>query len=1305
VSDNPFENILNENDDPFAAMLTGTAKPKKGLAALGVPLYARDAVRSVASVPSDVARLLGAVGADTVGDWGNRTNEWLNENISPEARFDQEPGRAAIQLAAQALIPVPGLGLATAGAKMAPGIAKGIVQGTARGAELALPGTSPFTKGNVALNAGASIGLGVGVEELVDQAYPQQVPVPQPDRAVAPEIDTSPRVTVPSAQGQLAAAADDPFADIVNTAPEGNPYARFIVDQLPWALLLGGGAAITAAARRGMRRGAAADAANVQGLTQPGTPNTITSSNTMGEGLEAGIFNNLEVLSNRLNDAVKAGNITREQGDAQIATNFINLREAINNDRTAEFFNTGILDGTHRVQISPRSMLNEAALFTPEQRTKWSDLMAAADEHDVRQESLKRVGQPGSNIKLGPNGEPPRVALNDKSFAELKQYIADGRSDAAISAVEPAYRAIMNKALDYAVSEGTFGATEAAAMRAMGPNYMHRVVKDMTIQRNNGAGMPLSTGVEGNSPLNARSRAEDAGPLKMQDPALAMEDGIRQTLDFIHRNSAIRDFAKSTASNILDPTTGTYVPRGNDIRGVGRILPASARVADGYVGIKFNDGASKLQIELDQGLAAAVMPYPRTTVPIFNGLRILEQNATTGPVGALLGNVQAFVSIATSAATAAITAPSKLRAGYIDAAIRKMTGGTVNIRQLGITDPTFALQLVDSVVRDLGAHTAASLADTLSRSVNKNGYVAKMIGPQRAQDIANAMTRAYENSWTHYMRREGLLSQGIAYAADSRPTHTNIANLSAEYAQSMPYGGNAASIFDVRSKAQFDEWMAKTSNRATPPSLRRAWHFYSRALDLISNSPQSALFRANINHMAGKEKELLGLARTVVGDPAQYGGYKAVQAATSMLTYQNIAMQAAHQVFKSVEREPLATAARMGTLGSMLSLIMLHSAISSDEEALAEGRPANSVAHMVTRDANDAARSFRFYTGSENPEDSIRIPIDGALSPFFSAILAGLTEAFDVTNPEFYTDRYEPLRNSIETLLDDGTWSRIRAGIGVAGVDMSTPSLIRGAGQLFAGADMRNALSVASGPRINDTRDAPGYTQSSLNKDPINKYAATILETMVGLGGQTLLELMRTYGYSYEIKGNAGAMSAVAEQYGLTATSSGSSRILFGGNRRLRANDMVGDEVRKHEEKMQAISKDFSNVAGEGTIGNMSTARPSPYGAGKEGVPPDMIEPLAAFKDLYNKLSPLRDMRKMQSDEMRDAMSSPQLRSNPTQLRKVQNEHAMNIRSINASIYHHIDAMEKEQQARTGRAVRLQDLDPLKGLDQFAALE
>ena len=1291
--DDPFADIgVNAANDPFAD-IGAQIKPKKGLEALGVPQLARDVIRGVISPPVDLARLLGAVGADTIGEYGNRGNEWLNENVSQDARFDQEPMRAALQFGSSALVPIRGVGPATAVAKMAPGVGKAILSGATRLVELALPGSSPFTKANVALNAGVGIGIGAGVEELTDQAYPQQQPVPRPDRAVAPDIDASPRITVPGAQTVV---EDDPYAAIADAVPEGNPYAKAVVNALPWVLLAGGLGAVGAAARSGARKGAAADAANVDGLTQPGTPNTIQSSNTFGEGVEAGIFNNLETLAYRMKDAAKAGNVSMADADATIQSSFINLREAVNNDRTSEFLNHGILDGTHRVQTSPRALFNEVGTWDQATQTKFYDLMAAADELDVRKENIKRG-------KLDKSGEPERVALADISYKDLEAREALGRSDPRIAAIEQGYRDIMNLALDYAVSNRTFSAQEVANMRAMGPNYMHRVITDMTIQRNKGAGMPLSSGIESNSPLSARTRGEEAGPLRMQNPAFAMEAAIRQTFDYIHRNNTIREIAEATASNVYDATAGAYVPRGHSIRGVGRILPASAQTAPGYVGVKFKDNGSQLQIELDEGLAAPALPYPRTFVPILNGFRMLEQQGTTGLVGAMMGNVQAFVSTVTSAATAMVTAPSKMRVGYFDALFRKLTGGKVNIRQLGIVDPTFALQLVDESVRALAAHSADALAQTLTRSAMVNGYTAKMLGPAWTRRVIDTMTTAYETSQTAYLRREGVLSQGISYAADNRPTHTNIANMSPEFAQGIPYGGNAASIMDVRSKAQFDEWAAKTSNRLTPPKLRKAWHFVSRALDLLSNTPQMALYRLNKGHM--NERELLGLSRTVAGDPAQYGGYKGVQALTSVMEYQNIAMQAAHQVFKSYQREPVQTAARMATLGAMLSLVQIHSAIFADEEAEAEGRPKGAVAHMLTRDASDAARSFRIYYGSENPEDSIRIPVDGALSPFFSAVLAGMVEAFDVTNPAFFTEQYAPLRNSIETLVSDGTWDTLRAGIGAAGADLSTPSLIRLGGQVLADTDMRNALSFGTGNRMSKTQDAPGYVDTKLNRDPLNKYVSAVLETMIGLGGQVFAELARTFGYTAEAKGPTAALGAMGEHYSLVAANSGSARIWSGDQRSLRVNDRVGEQVRASEQKMQAISKDFSNVAGEGTIGNMSTARPSPYGAGKEGVPPDIVETLGAFKDLYNKLDDFRTMRKMQSDELRDAMSSPQLRSNPKLLRQTTNEHVTNIRSINASIYHHIDAMEKQEQARTGRAVRLQDLDPLKGLDQFAPLQ
>ena len=110
MSDDPYAAIADRDmDDPYAAIADASAKPKKGLAALGVPQYARDAIRGVISPPVDIARLLGAVGADTIGEYGNRGNEWLNENVSQEARFDQEPMRATLQTATSALVPVPGL--------------------------------------------------------------------------------------------------------------------------------------------------------------------------------------------------------------------------------------------------------------------------------------------------------------------------------------------------------------------------------------------------------------------------------------------------------------------------------------------------------------------------------------------------------------------------------------------------------------------------------------------------------------------------------------------------------------------------------------------------------------------------------------------------------------------------------------------------------------------------------------------------------------------------------------------------------------------------------------------------------------------------------------------------------------------------------------------------------------------------------------------------------------------------------------------------------------------------------------------
>ena len=654
--DNPFAELPDESN-PFANLPSA----KEALPYPSIPMPIRDVARSIMSVPVDMARLTGFVAESPVSRWGNEANDWLDANIAPEAKFSQEPGRALLQLGGSALIPLPASGLAAKLVSKAPTALKGVTAGVARATELALPGSAPYTLGNVALNAGVGIGAGALTEGLYDAAYPEQVTPNQP----APEFnaDLSPKITEP-------AAMDDPFAALVPET-QGNPYAKFIVDKLPYALLALGAVSVGAAARAGHRAGKLADAANVGGLTQPGTPDTQIPKAGIGEGLEAGIFNDQVLVNNRINDAVKQQVITPERG-AELSSLFaLKAREAINNDTTSEFMYTGKLDDNHAT-LAPRLWMEEAARLTDDQHRLLNDLLPAADELDVRTENVRQ----GKFDRK--TNEPEKVMLFDKSYSELQQAVNAGRADPMVVKLEQEYRNINNTLLNYMVNKGTISAEEAADMRAKGPHYMHRVVEEMTIERNLGAGMPLTQGTESNSPWTRRQRTEDAGPLRSQDPAFALEDGVRQTLDFINRNEAIREIANSLATNAGVRQGVALPPR--QLNGIGRILPDKASVADGYVGIKFRDKGSRLQLEVDKDIAATLMPYPRVTIPVLSNLRVLGQYFTTGIVGALFGNVQAFTSAFTSGATAMVTAPSKMRMGYIDNFVRRLTNDRINIR-------------------------------------------------------------------------------------------------------------------------------------------------------------------------------------------------------------------------------------------------------------------------------------------------------------------------------------------------------------------------------------------------------------------------------------------------------------------------------------------------------------------------------------------------------------------------------------------------------------------------------------------------
>lgn len=1336
MSDDPFADIVGSNNapaqaDPFADIMTASPRrsarnlPGGGL----IPLFARDIARSIMAVPVDVTRLAGHLsGSEGLSQLGEGANNWLNRNVSPEARFADDPLGAALQFGGSALIPMGWLAgplakgttaaarvaLPTAVASSRAGQAVGA--GALRAAELALPGSAPFTAGNIALNAGVGVGAGVAVENLQDAAEN------------ARRARTAPPL-VPAAQRDAPPA--DPFADIVPTETR-SIYER-ANDALPWVVggltVLSVGAAARAAARSAADQAARASAG---GLVEPGTPTGAAPMTGIVEGLENGLFNHNAILTNRAEEAVRSGRMTRQEADDMLGTIVTHSNESVTSDVLREFWQTGRLPGGMRTE-APAAMAEAAAqlrgkniapdplhndISGPQAMrddfVRFTDLLAAADELDVRKQNA-RVGKWMSSPTGGVlHGTPARSALRDRSDAFLRMRVAEARRNPQIAQLEQSYRNINDRLLDYGQRKGIWSAQEVADMRAMGPNYLHRMIADQVLQRDQRAGLnPIKQGTERNSPMSERNRAEDQGPRRYQDPVMSMEDGIRQTLDFIRRNESIRNVARFMSER----------PGARNLSGIGRVLldKPGTKVREGYVPVAFRDDfGTRYVLELDSTISQGLLPYPRAFVPIANAARMLEQKLTTGPIGFLLGNLQAPASAFMGTIAAAVNAPKHLRLGYIDKLVHSYTGGKVNLRAMGVVDPTYAVQVTVAFIRDVSDITAQAIGTSLQRSVNNNGFMARavdMLGANRAQAMADSFLDHYLRSDQHRMRREGLQAQGLSYAAegggltDFAARLNNLTQMSPEYAARMNYAGFAPDIGSVRSLEQLREYIAVQGARsgAVPGvnTLARMWHGYSKVLDLMSNAPQSAIYRANKQQMARNQRDLIGTARSITGDPSQYGGYRLTQGILSMIPFGNITMQAGHQMYKAFRREPAAMATRTAMVGTMLSVAMLQSAIYADERALAEGREPSAVAHMLTRDSRDAAAAFRYYIPGLDGERSIRIPVEQSFAPLFSAILGSLTSGFDVSNPEFFTGRYEPLRDSIHRLIEDGDMARLRAAFGVVGGDVPVLGAADAAARLITGHSIENAGNFATGARIDPVRDADGFERTLINNDVSDRYTATVLETAMGFGGQSFLDLWRTFGFASRNNSTGTALRATAEQYALNI--GGGGRIIgpamFGQERRMRNNDIVGEMVRQTEQKLDDITKNLGHIrGGGGSIGPSQRLREAPMGGGRADIPPDMQPVLGQLSRLNASLNRIQQERTDTLTTLRSYNSSPQLRADPQRLRTETNTLAQRVREINAMIYQRILSAEADLSEETGRRVRIADLDPLRGLDQFPPL-
>jgi hypothetical protein len=267
------------------------------------------------------------------------------------------------------------------------------------------------------------------------------------------------------------------------------------------------------------------------------------------------------------------------------------------------------------------------------------------------------------------------------------------------------------------------------------------------------------------------------------------------------------------------------------------------------------------------------------------------------------------------------------------------------------------------------------------------------------------------------------------------------------------------------------------------------------------------------------------------------------------------------------------------------------------------------------------------------------------------------------------------------------------------------------------GVDIRDTLNLVD-PRVGDMRRRtyPGFEQGQTADDPIPGTVRHPIEALFGSAGVAAIQHLRMWAtlnrteadFDTQIRAAAGlASQRTGDRLSMAAP-------LFSGPRRREGFDSAANFVRDVENKLTEITQNTGDITRPGTIGSGDNTRIPEYGPGRIRPPADLIPVLQSAAQLSRNIDQQRGARNAALQELQSARSVPRdgsptagqysLLSDPAAMREFENRISDRIRAINGTIATLIVDWEEAESQRTGRRIRLIELDPRQGLEQFARI-
>jgi hypothetical protein len=1212
------------------------------------------------AVPSVALGLPGALGiqpaADAYSFVDNKLRTWLN---TPEVQFRDAPFTFAAEQFGGAMLGAPARALGAAGRaiEQLPTAARAGV--SALGSAI---GFNPnLTLRSYLLGGAAATGAGAGVQELQRLAEPQGVVQKDADG-----FDIVP------------AAGETPKdADGFDVQPSATAQAA--LGALPWvaggAALLGAGAAARQVSRAAATRQAASQAAG--GLIGPQAQGVSHAAEPLLEQrIHTATIDNATPIRTAIDEAREQGSINSAKADQLKEQVSIGLRAAPRSNIIDEGMRTGQLNS--RLSMMPFQRYSEIV-----QALEAADPAKIASYREAR-EALNELGNRQYNRNRGVLNQAGNggaaVNFQGVSDVELHRIAGMGLMDPDVKGLIDASSKRMETLAQYMRDEGLIDASTYARFRNGNPYWVHNLLRDTG---------DVASGPK--NPLTARMYEPGGGYAKGIDPVQADMDAERQIRNIVLRNNAVRDLAKS-----LQPQQGVHAT-GPKPLWFNKIIPADAKATAGFEKVAFREGGKRYAIEVAPAVASMLRGGERATMPFVSGLTRLYQSGNTGILRTLFSSAFAPIAAQMSATAVMSNRPRGVATGYVDRALLDATRGRVQAP----IDPTHYLAMIEAGISDVGAQTAQSLSSALLRSIDQNGVLNKVLGPQRLADASQWMARAYMNSQLHAMRQAGSVGTGYAHGARTGLYgDVSLRQINPDYAASQP---NFLKWQDVWKNPQLlDEYANSMGAMITPSAMQRTIGYVNQLMDIIANTPQSAVRRLNAN-----KDGIDGIVREIAGDPAAHGGNKTVQQITSAVPYSNIMLQSVNAYGRAFKQSPVNTVARVGAIAMSTAGIAVLSAMKADEELMAEGFDPVYVPHLLQTPGYEANQP-RIYVPGLPPEAAVRLTLDPTLAPFTAMMTQGFLHLLGASDPRFLGPEGSVLRNTFSSFMADRVDQQMKESIGSAVGQLAVPPAIDAMGRA-AGVNTREMLNL-SDPRISVQRETgvPGYSNDQYYNDPINRHVANTIEALTGSAGQGFIELMRTFGYaSRSPDANDNVTTAGIDQYQLRR--SDSARLtapLMQTPRRMPINDTLGEAVKGIEANIEKLRAGIGDVRRPGTLGSgAGVSMPMAGAPGRSGVDPTIAPVILAFTSVDGRLQKLQQVRKSIMDQVTSVQSSPEMRAKPQAMRGQVNELIKEMHGYNQMIYDTVRQFEQQISQQTGRAVRIEKLDPQKGIDQFAPLQ